>query len=149
IYVLNTLGPSLLKFDYTALTNWNTSNPKDQRNYMIAKVSPPYQLTQIKDDQVRIQALTASYTAAQLLLNPTSPNGGGPPPGGMPFQGGPFQGGPFRPPGFQPAPFNPGAPGAPPPGGAGTGLLANVDPAALLDRTTKEDRRNDWEMKID
>ena len=31
---------------------------------------------------------------------------------------------------------------------AAQGLLANVDPGVLLDRTTNEDRRDDWEMKI-
>jgi type IV pilus assembly protein PilM len=151
IYVLNTLAPNLLKWDYPTMTAWNAANRMNQRNYIIAKVSPPFQLTQIKDDSARIQAMTASYTAAQALLNPSGPTGGG---GGVPMN----PGTPFHP-GFQPGPypghwggapvpFNPGAPGAPA-GGAGNGLLSNVDAEALKDRTTHEDRRNDWEMKIE
>jgi hypothetical protein len=147
IYVLNSLIANLRKFDYAAMTKWNTDNPKDQRNFCIAKVSTPMGQVQIEGDSLRLQQMTQSYAAAQLLMGiqpgSNQPNGGpmgGPPPFGSPFR-----------PGFQPAPMPGrfGAPGYPQNNpAAANGLLGNIDPNVLLDRTTNEDRREDWEMKV-
>jgi type IV pilus assembly protein PilM len=150
IYALNSIIPALRKFDYAALQKWNTDNPKDQRNFCVAKVSTPMQQIQIKDDSLRIQQLQGSYTAAQNLMGITpgqAAPGGSPP--GVPMPPMWHPGG-----GFQPSPFGPGHFGGPPPmspaanAAAANGLLANIDPNVLLDRTTNEDRREDWEMKI-
>ena len=152
IYVLNSLVANLRKFDYAAMTKWNTDhqdNPTQQRNFCIAKVSSPMGQVQIQADSVRLQQMTASYAAAQMLLGiqPGQQQPGTPAMGGAP----PYGGGPFRP-GFQPpSPFQPhfGQPTSPQqPASAGSGLLGNIDPNALLDRTTNEDRRDDWEMKV-
>jgi type IV pilus assembly protein PilM len=153
IYALNSIIANLRKFDYNAMAKWNTDNPKDLRNFCIAKVSSPMQQIQIKDDSVRIQQLQASFNAAQALMGNVpgqapagpAPTFGGGPPGGF--------GGPGWHPGMPPAnpfathfgapPMNPAANAA-----AATGLLANIDPGVLLDRVTNEDRREDWEMKV-
>src|SRR5262249_28552573 len=128
IYALNSIIANLRKFDYNAMVAWNKDNPKDQRNFCIAKVSSPMQQVQIKDDSLRIQQMQASFNAAQTLLGLTpgqAPTGmpqggfGGPHPG---WNGGsppPFMGGPFGNK-FGGAPMNPAANAA-----AATGLLAN------------------------
>ena len=63
MYALNSIIPNLRKFDYGAMQKWNTDNPKDQRNFCVAKVSTPMSPIQIKEDSVRIQQLQASFNA--------------------------------------------------------------------------------------
>ena len=147
IYVLNSLIANLRKFDYNAMTQWNQANPKNQVNFCVAKVSSPMSQIQIKDDPQKIQQLQASFTARQALLGITpgsQPNGGQPVP--------PQMGGQFRP-GYPPSQFG-FRPGMPPGNSAqnaaaAAGALANTDSSALLDPVTGEDRREDWEMKVD
>jgi type IV pilus assembly protein PilM len=149
LYVLNTFIPNLKAFDQTAMTKWNTDNPKNLRNFYIAKVSAPMQQVQIKDDPSRIQLLQASYTAEQNLL------------GIKPGDSGAAPMAPAAPPGLRPGGFIP-APGrfGPPPGyggypqqpnpGANPGNPAdNADQPALIDRLTNESRAEDWEMKVE
>jgi hypothetical protein len=149
-YVLSSLIPNLQKFDQAAMTKWNTDNPNLPRNFYIAKVSAPMQRVQIKDDPTRMQLLQASYNDVQALLGikpgdqtqqptPTPPyNGGGYRPGGG--YGPPPIRGRYSPYGAAPA-YSPPAATA----GAGT----NSDPGVFLDRLTNEDRRDDWEMKVE
>ncbi len=151
LYALTSFIPNLRKFDRAAMDKWNTDNPKNPRNFYIAKVSAPMEQKQIKDDPIRIQQLTASYTAAQNLGakpgdQPASPGGYSPggyggPPGG--FGGPPHFGG------YQPG-VNPGHYGGPP-GGApnAAGQAAGADTGFYIDRLTQEDRSQDWELKVE
>ncbi|MGD0461987.1 MAG: type IV pilus assembly protein PilM [Tepidisphaeraceae bacterium] len=157
LYALNSFIPNLKKFDRAAMDKWNADNPKNPRSFYIAKVSAPMQQTQIKNDAIRIQQLTASYTDAQNLLGvkpgDQTPSGvpgfGGPPSGGVPY-GGPPGMGRFQPGGF------PGRVGGPPNYPSpnfgvqpATGGPANVDNSFYVDRLTQEDRSQDWELKVE
>jgi hypothetical protein len=105
------------------------------------------QQTQIKDDAIRIQQLTASYADAQALL--------GTKPGDQPSAtGAPGYGGPPRFSGYQPGAY-PGRFGGPPGGApnfagpAATGGGTGADTSFYIDRLTQEDRSQDWELKLE
>ncbi|HEX4056217.1 MAG TPA: type IV pilus assembly protein PilM [Tepidisphaeraceae bacterium] len=144
LLALTSFIPNLKKHDRAAMDAWNTANPKNPKTYYIAKVSAPMQQVRISDDPTRIQQMQASYTDAQNLLgvkpgdqqpavNPTgrSPYGGyGGPPGYGRFGG--------LPRGYIPQPANQPAGNAP-----------GMDNGMYIDRLTQEDRRDDWEMKVE
>jgi len=149
LYALNSFIPNLKKFDRAAMDKWNADNPKNLRNFYIAKVSAPMEQTQIKSDSIRIQQLTASYTDAQNLIGvkPGDQPAGGSPYGGSPYGGPPRFGGP---PGGNPGRFGgpPNGPanfGVPPAAGGGTA----ADTGMYIDRLTQEDRSDDWELKVE
>jgi hypothetical protein len=111
---------------------------------------------QIKDDPNRITLMQTSFTAAQAILGnkPSDQNQGGGPPGGPGFRGAPglpppgqggFGGGGFGGGRFGGQGFGGGGFKSPPPAGGGG---PNGDPQAFFDRLTHEDRRDDWEMKV-
>ena len=144
-YVLSSLIPNLRRYDLTAMTKWNTDNPSLPRNFYIAKVSAPMQQVQIKDDTARMQLLQASYTDVQNLLG-NKPGDQSQQPAVTPP---PYYGGGYRPGGYGGPPNAGRYPqyGAPPAPAAGA--ASNVDPGVFLDRLTQEDRREDWEMKVE
>ncbi len=135
LYALQSFIPNLRKFDRAAMDKWNADNPKNRRDFYIAKVSAPMQQIQIKNDPIRIQQLTNSYDDAQALL--------GVKPGDQ-TTGGAASGGAARFGGFQPGGVA-GRFGGPPAAGG----QANVDRGLYIDRMTQEDRGDDWEMKVE
>jgi type IV pilus assembly protein PilM len=147
LFALRSFIPHLRKFDRAAMDAWNAANPKDQKNYYFAKVSAPMQQVRISDDPTRTQQLQASYTDAQTLLGlkPGDQSAGNAAPYGN--YGGPRYGGP---PGY---PRYGGPPGRyvppQPPSGQAAANGANADAGMYIDRLTQEDRRNDWEMKVE
>jgi hypothetical protein len=153
LYALNSFIPNLQKFDRAAMDKWNADNPKNPRNFYIAKVSAPMQQIQIKSDAIRMQQLTASYTDAQGLVGvkpgEQPPGGGNPGFGGGPYGGSPY-GGPPRFGGYQPG-FGQGRFGGPPnvPPQSAAGGAASAENGALIDRLTQEDRGDDWELKVE
>jgi type IV pilus assembly protein PilM len=154
LLVLNTLIPNLKSFDRAAMDKWNAEHPDNPRNFYIAKVSSPLQQMQISADPARVQDLQASYTAAQALQggNGTDQNGAAPAPAPAPYGG--YRPGyaPGGPPGFGYGGRPPGYGGGYPPQmpqPAVNGAVPNVDQNVLIDRLTNEDRKNDWEMKVE
>jgi len=155
-YVLETFVANLGKYDRNAMDQYNSQNPKNPRNFYIAKVYSPSEPQMIKDDSARIADLRASLSAANMLMG--QPNSGAqptPPPQMAPAMPNMPTGVPTGVPGGRPPGYGGyGAPGGPPPGyGGPTGYAAaaapivNGDPA-LLDRLTNEDMQYDWDMKV-
>jgi type IV pilus assembly protein PilM len=152
LFALNTFIPNLRQFDRAAMDKWNADNPKNPRDFYIAKVSAPMQQIQIKDDSMRVQQLQASYTDAQNLLGKPADQSSGssaPPPVLSPYGGMPRFGG------LQPYPYTPRYGGAPtgnyvPPAPNGQPAAAGPNGDAIfIDRLTQEDRREDWELKVE
>jgi hypothetical protein len=123
---------------------WNAANPKNPKDYYIAKVSAPMDQVKIGSDPNRMQQLQTSYNDVQALLGAkpgdqsgvAPPSNFGAPRGGFlaPRFGSP---GGFGPPGS----FAPAANNASAQNGASSDMY--------MDRLTQEDRRDDWEMKVE
>jgi hypothetical protein len=143
-YVLDSLIPNLQKFDQTAMTKWNAENPKQQRNFYIAKVSAPMKPVQIENDSQRVSALQTAYATIQALEGSKPGDQSAPPAPNYAQPPRPFYGGGFRPGGPRYSPGGGGYGG----GAAESAPPSNVDSAVFMDRLTKEDRREDWEMQV-
>ncbi len=147
LFALSSFIPNLKKYDRAAMDAWNAANPKNPKIFTLPRCRRRCSKCRSSADPTRTQQLQASYTDAQALLGvkPGEQSAGSPPPGPYGGYRGPQYGGPtgrFGPPGgyFQRPSFN-SQPAAANGAGADNGMY--------IDRLTQEDRRDDWEMKVE